>query len=78
MKAIFLLFLTASTVVGCAFPPTMQVRVYEVVCKGKWTSDANCAGPLVLGSELEYDMGCMAASTKGHIGACTAVTDLSA
>lgn len=54
MKVIFLLLLTAASVVGCAIPPTMKVRVYEVACKGKWTSDANCAGSLVLGSELEY------------------------
>ena len=54
MKIALVLVLIASTLAGCAPATTMSVRVHEVVCKGKWTSDTKCEGSLLLGSDLEY------------------------
>ena len=53
-KIALLFVLTAFTFGGCASTTTTSVRVHEVVCQGKWTSDTKCEGSLLLGSDLEY------------------------
>lgn len=54
MKIALLLVMVVCTLMACAFPTTISVRVHEVTCKGKWTSDTKCDGSLLLGSDLEY------------------------
>jgi hypothetical protein len=54
MKIAMMLVVVVSMLSACAPLTAMSVRVHEVECKGKWTSEAKCEGSLLLGSDLEY------------------------